>query len=364
MKNFLSCFLVLFIIFSFVACGKSKKSISNSFKSVDDSSIIVNNNSSKETTIESKNSNNNSSHKSTSNSYTSEKDIPIDDKGYSENGQDNSNNNSVGEITRAVGNDKNHIYRSAYDMGSCRFLSDQVYVYCFFVDDNESSWNAKESDEFINEQINPALDFLINQAKIWNINLSFNIKSFCKDSASFSLKYNGIINKDLMNGGSTKDVFKQITNNMGYLSEKDYSQKQDEINRSADTIYLTFINKNGRSYTRNLYNEDAAYYIDDETPEYSVIFSKNIDSFSSVITPKERSATIAHEILHLFGGEDYYSNKRLPLANKFYFYDIMTLNTYNISQLQLMEMTAFSIGWTDIILDICYNQSWIDGRFP
>ncbi len=264
---------------------------------------------------------------------------------------------------RPIGQDKLHEYRNSHDMGSSRHLRGRVIVHCFFVDDNESSWTAEQSDRFLNEQIKPALEMIIAESKQWNINLTFDIKSYCNERADFSLKYNGTVNKDLMDGGSTKDIFNQMAVNMGYASDIDFTISDDASGGYTDSIYLTLINKKGRSYTRNIYVSGNAYYIDNDVSEHCIIFSQDLDAWVSYIAPKSRSATVAHEVLHLFGAEDYYKSQREDLAEQYYYYDIMTLSTRDISKLKIMEMTAFSIGWTNDVPELCYNSQWVGGRF-
>ena len=71
------------------------------------------------------------------------------------------------------------------------------------------------------------------------------------------------------------------------------------------------------------------------------------------------SATITHEILHLFGAEDYYKPyDRLVLAEKYYINDIMLLDSYRLSRLDIGTYIGYCIGWTDQIPEICYNEKW------
>ncbi len=262
---------------------------------------------------------------------------------------------------KVLGQDALHQHRVFNDIGSSRELCGQISVYCYFVNDNESRWTAAECDAFMLEQIRPALAFISAQAKQWQVELTFDVIGYYEPAAEFSLDYDGIVNRDLMNGGSTKDIFNQMAVNMGYEYDCAFTVLDDSRHTHNDTIYLTLLNKRGRSYTRNLYVKGPRYYTDNYIAEHCVIFSRDIDAVFWDLSPRERSATIAHEILHLFGAEDYYKPMREALADEHYFYDIMTLNTRNISRLQIMDMTAFSLGWTDAVPALCHNAQWKAG---
>lgn len=259
-----------------------------------------------------------------------------------------------------VGQDKLHQYRLSNDMGNSRFLKGKVVVYCYFVDDDESRWSAEGCENFSTRQIKPALDFIVREAKKWNVDISFDLRCYCNETAPFSLKYNGIVNKDLKVGGSTKDILEQIAVNMGYSSECDFVTEENKRN-GCDSAFVTLLNKNGCSYARNVYSKGGDYHANSNNPEHCVIFSRDYNYNFAYQFEKMRSKTIAHEILHLFGAEDYYGEKRLPLANQYYYYDIMTCNSSDIDQLYISDMTAFCLGWTDNVPELCYNKTWADG---
>lgn len=267
------------------------------------------------------------------------------------------------EDERPMGKDPLHRYRLSNDMGSSRFLNGRIDVYCFFVDDDESAWDESLYTSFINWQVMPALDFLANQAKRWGIDLSFNVKSYYSGNAPFSMKYNGTVNKNLAVGGSTKDVFRQIAVNMGYASDDDFAVRDSKSDARTDEVYLTFISKDGVSYARNMYSKSEAYHVCDDDSEHAVIFRKGLNSHITTLSYKETSDTIAHEILHLFGGEDFYGEKRIGLAEQYCRSDIMLQDSSDIDQMEITEVTAFCLGWTDNVPELCYNQTWIDGGY-
>lgn len=267
------------------------------------------------------------------------------------------------EDNRPMGKDTLHRYRLGNDMGSSRFFNGNIDVYCFFIDDDESSWDGDVSSSFMTTQIKPALNFLVNQAAKWGVTLSFNIKSYYNGDSPFSLKYNGTVNKNLAVGGSTKDIFNQVAVNMGYASDDDFALSDRESSDKTDEVYLFFVCKSGVSYARNMYSKSETYHVYDEDSEHAVSFRKNLSSPTITLSYMEQSDTIAHEILHLFGGEDFYGEERIRLAERFCRSDIMLMDYSDLDQMEVTEMTAFSIGWTNNIPELCYNQTWIDGGY-
>ena len=90
-------------------------------------------------------------------------------------------------------------------------------------------------------------------------------------------------------------------------------------------------------------------------PEHCVLFSD--PEFGNAVST--HSCTVAHEILHLYGAFDYYEEPRLTIANELYHFDIMLQNYYTIWLNQIGDYTAFSIGWTDVVPDVCSREGWL-----
>ncbi len=250
-------------------------------------------------------------------------------------------------------------YRKKYNIGCNRILGGIITVNCFYVDDDESRWSLNEINDFEENQVAPALKFLEAQAKKWNVNLELKIQRYHTDLTEYSTKYNGIVNKNLDDGGSTKDVFNQMAVNMGYESDSDMVIKQQGENLYDTDIYLMLLNKNGVSFARNITSDVVSSNYGYALAEHTIIFSRDLENSIYGTFFEGRSATIAHEILHLFGAEDYYiEEKRLALANKYYYNDIMVLNTRNMSKLEVSDITAFSVGWSREIPEVCYMEDW------
>lgn len=241
-------------------------------------------------------------------------------------------------------------YRPNYMLGNCRNLKGNPLVVLLFIDDDESSWSAEQVTEYTNKHVNVGLQYLEDKAKEWNVDLNFTVKSYSTPLSEYTLKYEGSVIRDLRISGSSKDVLDQAARDMGYPSNWElYSKFKTEHGGNDDVIFLTFINKAGKSYTRHFISTGRTSY-----SEHCVLFSDYLegDSFGC------RASTVAHELLHLFGAEDFYNGYREFLAYQIYPKDIMLWMPTDAYENEIGDFTAYTLGWTDTIPQICYNEYW------
>lgn len=245
-------------------------------------------------------------------------------------------------------------YRPYYQLANCRTLKNNPVVVLIFIDDNESYWTEDEVLTFTQEHILVGLDYLKENAKKWGVNLDFTVESYSTEQSGYEIKYEGKVNPNLHIGGSTKDVLDKAAQDIGYDSNWMLYSYYKSKYPNDDIIFLNFLNKAGTSYTRNAISTGYLEY-----SEHCVIFADPWSSFSDERPNGSRAATIAHEILHLFGAQDYYtSHSREQLANKTYPNDIMLWQYTNIEDNLIGDCTAFSVGWTDVVPQVCYNSEW------
>lgn len=241
-------------------------------------------------------------------------------------------------------------YRPNYLLGNCRHLKGNPLVVLLFIDDDESNWSAKEVTEYTNNYINEGLEYLEDKAKEWGVDLDFSVESYSTPLSEYTLKYEGSVIKDLRINGSSKDVLDQAARDMGYSSNWElYSKFKTEHGNNNDVIFLTFLNKPGKSYARHLISAGQISY-----SEHCVIFSDYLEGASFGC----KASTVAHELLHLFGAEDYYNGYREILAYLTYPKDIMLWMPKDAYENEIGDFTAYTIGWTDTIPQICYNEYW------
>lgn len=243
--------------------------------------------------------------------------------------------------------------RPAYELANCRKLAGTPVVVLIFLDDNESRWEKDEVLAFTEEHVLVGLDYLEKNAQKWGVELDFVVESYATSLSGYEIKYEGTVNPNLHNGGSTKDVLDHAAADIGCKDNWELYSYYKSQYPNDDIIFLNFLNKPGISYTRNAI---SAGYL--EYTEHCVLFADLLGG-SSVRKDGSRASTIAHEILHLFGAEDYYVTlSREILANQAYPHDIMLWQYERIRENTLGDCTAYSVGWTDEAPAVCYDDRW------
>lgn len=241
--------------------------------------------------------------------------------------------------------------RPHFRLGENKNLVGIIEVVAFFMDDDESRWSNEEIAAFKDAHIVPAFDFIEEQAADWDIDVDFEI----------SIKtavYNGTVNPNLNDGGSTKDTLDQASTYCGYISKEEMLREYRQGNNS-EVIFLTIFNKGGISYARDQIKPGTKETGYADYVEHSVIFAGYYENDGVYFLPSDNAATIAHEVLHLFGAMDLYSpRQRLNVSNILYRDDIMLLDSHDLSKLRVQEFTAFSIGWTDSVPKACYIEEF------
>lgn len=243
--------------------------------------------------------------------------------------------------------------RPTYNLGQCRALSGQRPVVLFFMDDDESSWTEAEISTFWYNTVIPGLDYLEARAADHGVFLDFLPGYYANGVAGVTLKYNGYIDNDLMDGTYNTDLLSTAATCLGYASEEALNEGMKQYYGTDEVIMLVLVDKPGRSFCLNDQFDDGYTFM-----EHCVVYSC-YDSTGGATVP----ATIAHETLHLYGAEDYYDPygqypNRLTLAQKIYPSDIMLTVYYEIEYNTLGPFTAYTVGWTDTIPEECRNMDW------
>ena len=238
--------------------------------------------------------------------------------------------------------------RKEYKIGSCYNMQEDLCYYIIFIDDNESKWNDEDKSLFIEKKFIPSMNYLTTQSSAYNVTLETNYK-VCEKSAT----YEGAIESEAVEHGAQYDIFTQIASSLGYESPKEMN---DSLKKELDVkqvAYLFAVNKEGRSY--KLSHTQTAI---ERKYEFCVFFSQSIG-----YTDTTCYSTIAHEILHLFGAEDYYDPygnypEREKLAKEFYPNDIMFGTVTDVNNVSVGNYTAYSVGWIDVLPQECNTPLW------
>ena len=242
--------------------------------------------------------------------------------------------------------------RESYNAGSCRQLKDNPYLLVIFLDDDESCWNEKQVLKSLDELVMPAESFMEENARQWGVALDLRIGYYATyGHPDRPVKYNGVIKT--YNNGTSRDLLEQAAATLGFSSKEEMHEKMMELSGQEQVGYVFMLNKGGRSYS-GCYSNRHTGSAGDYRMEYSVIYSGFTDTSHDT-----GSDTVAHEVLHMFGAEDYYyPDSRKFLARKYYPKDIMLCSMPALEYFELGDFTAYTLGWTDQEPAICSDPGW------
>lgn len=240
-------------------------------------------------------------------------------------------------------------FREDYQLGTCQNLRGDVSVILFYMDDFESKWTEQEVEEFTENEIAPGLDFLERQASKYGIDLQFHIAEVYQ-----SLYYDDeVIVNTKAEGYATVDVLKQAASGSGFHDTEVMIQYFRSVYQTDEVVCYTLFNKNGTAYAINP-KRGANITVD----EHCIVFARDLNSSGNDPVGSQASI-VAHEMLHLFGAEDLYATpSRKSLAQWYCTNDIMLGANYDIETNTLTDVTAFYIGWHDVIPAVLHRSDW------
>lgn len=240
--------------------------------------------------------------------------------------------------------------RKNYNNGSCYDMEKNLCYFVVFLDDKESKWNETEKNNFTEKKFLVSLDFISRKASEYSVSLCTEYKTYPADDTK--VIFDGIVDTDVVTNGSQEDILNQVASAMGYSSpEKMNSELKKELN-VQQVAYLFVLNKDGRSYKYSYVAENSKQI------EFCIFFDDAISFDGNTCR-----STIAHELLHLFGAEDFYDPygempQRQKLAEKLYPNDIMFSLKDNVNDAKIGAYTAYSVGWTDTLPEECDTENW------
>ncbi len=241
--------------------------------------------------------------------------------------------------------------RKGYNYGSCYDMENDLCYYIVHLDDKESSWNEKDKNEFTEKKFSVSLDYLSRKASEYSTTLCTEYKKYPADNHT-KVTYDGIVDADVVTNGSQEDILNQLASSMKYSSPEEMDSALKKELNVKQIAYLFVLNKEGRSYKYSYATEDSKQI------EFCIFFDDSIKFDESTCC-----STISHEILHLFGAEDFYDPygempERQKLAESLYPNDIMFALKNNVNDAQIGAYTAYSVGWTDTLPKECDTENW------
>jgi len=278
---------------------------------------------------------------------------------------------------------KVNLTRYGKDYNYCKELKEEVLLYFVFVDsDTEAKWNSF-SVENKQKQIDSTVHWLENEGRKNDVLLNIKTDYFSVNDSIVSIqnkmKY-GSIKKALEWSEKGVDGLNRWAQNVSDMAYRSLINK-GEIDQSLTGVdrLVTYIqNRYKASNTGLIFLKNAPVKED-----ISMVFNsfrdsreykKRPDGEFAIITDNHRPAVIAHEVLHLFGAEDFYSigynvkyytkkeMKRYRLKSSYAYYPasysnktyllreypnaIMRNITYDVlDSLTVSPVTQYLIGW-------------------
>ncbi len=255
---------------------------------------------------------------------------------------------SIPEITAPRETDEK---RKGYNVGNCYDMTDSICYLIIFLDDTESKWSENDKAEFIEKKFEPTLNSLSKKAEEYNVTLSDKYVTFEKENKA-PVVFDETIDADVVTNGSQDNVFTALATKMGYSSVRVMDESLKVTHDVKQIAYLIVLNKEGRSYKHSYVKSKKQQF------EFCVFFNNSIK-----LDGENCSSGIAHEMLHLFGAEDYYdpygkNPEKAQLAQELYPDDIMMKVFKNVDDAKIGEYTAYCIGWTNTIPEECDTPKW------
>lgn len=245
--------------------------------------------------------------------------------------------------------------RGRYDSGTCYQLEGDIFAVAIFLDDDVSGWPEEKVLTYLDQLVKPGLKFIEDNAALWDVSLKIDVGYYATyGHPDRPVKYSGVI--DPHNGTDyTRDILEQASVAIGFESKEDMHRRLQDYSGSDQIIYIVMLNKGGRSYSFSFNHADNTTGENRiNAMEYAMIYTGFTDDSGDTA-----SDTIAHETLHMFGARDYYMPQgRTALARSLYPKDIMLCDMPDLEFFDLGEVTAYSVGWTDEIPEVLFNEDW------
>ncbi len=238
--------------------------------------------------------------------------------------------------------------RPDYNLGICQNLSGEVSVLLFYMDDYQGTWTADKIDKFTNQEVGPGLVFLELYATKYGVDLDLNIKGVYS-----GIFYSGEVVVDTRGVGySTNDALDQAARQLNWSTDDE--MVESFINQyGTEVVCITIFDKKGTAYAINPPRGSSS-----KVQEHVVLFTMDLESGGKDPVGSQSSVT-AHEVLHLYGAEDFYiTSGRKELAKKHYPADIMLGANYYIGTNNITPATAFYVGWTDNAPNVLSEAGW------
>ena len=180
------------------------------------------------------------------------------------------------------------------NVGLCKNLTRNAMALLIFMNDSSSSWTQQEIQSYIGSDIDPGLGYIEYHAAQYGYPISFDKCVYSHENGDTNVvQYSGNV-RDYDSDTLCDDLVDQAAAWYGFGSKEEMIRNVQDY-AGTDQVALIFcLDKDGRSYST--WNTEENGFV-----EHSVIFTYQ--------DGVRRSGDIVpHEIMHLFGVEDMYSD--------------------------------------------------------
>jgi hypothetical protein len=224
-------------------------------------------------------------------------------------------------------------------LGSAGALRGDVYVLKCFISDSSNEFEIEEKTDIVNKY-HKAVDWITSQAHNYDVPVRFEGGTFGLDAdiKLDNISYGPGTEHD--NAAMVSRTLKKIgySNSLAF-----YSWVRDNTD-CYNAIVLIFVKGRGKCYAIPYFStrlNRELYFV-----EGAMLYEKQQNGIDLV------PATIAHEILHLFGAWDLYETPyqtklNETVAKETFPNSVMFRVAHNINKLEIDPLTAWLIGWND-----------------
>ena len=243
--------------------------------------------------------------------------------------------------------------RPGWLQGNCKSLDRSPHFVAIFLEDSESTWSEEQIRRYEREGVFGGIHFLEQQAARWKVPLKIRAHAY-RSGPRVKMRYSGRIGTYMTPEDVSGDIMGQIARLCRFSSPEDMDRQLRTHLHNDQVVYLVLVNKPGRSYALPDVTRDGY-----DSLEYVVVFS----SYPGDVTTPRRATAVAHEVLHLFGAEDFYDPfgslpRRKALAQQYYRDDIM-MNAYaDPARTMVGDVTAYTVGWLREAPEILTNEDF------
>ncbi len=230
-------------------------------------------------------------------------------------------------------------YANTWNVGSAKKLSGKVYVLEVWLTRPGTAWN-KTSMGVVQYKINNALAWLKRMAARYSVSVEFEVGSFHGDGSGVAMadlptSYEDCANQPLL--------LPRALNVIGYDDVFQCYNKLQYISGTSNVLVLILINNDGWSNA----NQFSTLHATNHFKDY---FLESVNIFRTDDGTPTTGATIAHEILHLFGAWDMYGGQASDYAGQWasdnYPNEIMLQVSSPLDDLTISPLTAWLVGLT------------------